>query len=144
MPLMTTRYDDLRQAVWDQGGRWTIERIHRDHTRPADDRWVARRYLKDLLEDGVLVAADEPDTYVPSRLTPDHAAERLGILPEHRATFLHLVHLMTTTDEPDAHETTVAHYRRADASRFPTSLAGQAAAAEGMAAAHDFKELDRP
>lgn len=45
--------------------------------------------------------------------------------------------------EATTEETTVLHYQRADSSKFPTSPAGQLAAAEGTAAANGFKEQPR-
>lgn len=47
-----------------------------------------------------------------------------------------------SNDKPEDHETTVAHYQRADARRLPTSPAGQAAAVEGMATAHGMVIVD--
>ncbi|MET9555104.1 hypothetical protein [Streptomyces sp. NPDC006645] len=56
---------------------------------------------------------------------------------------------MNNTDQPDEQgnqqgdEPTVAHYTRADASNFPTSLAGQQAAVEGMLANTGWKQADQ-
>ncbi|MEU0719062.1 hypothetical protein ABZ498_18025 [Streptomyces lavendulocolor] len=47
-------------------------------------------------------------------------------------------------DDEQGDEPTVGHYTRADASKFPTHPAGQQAAVEGTAAAHDYEPDEEP